>query len=354
MMLNEISWKNFIALCLISMVLCALLINAFILIIDPYDTLPFSPHWQRAPMCANQRFSYPMLTKRAEFDSAIFGTSTLRLMQPTVLNQKFNAKFVNLSMDGASFYEQIKMLDLFLKHHPAPKYIIFGIDFAWCDTGETLKKFSNKPLPEWMYDKNPWLHPLYMFNTHTVMQAIRQLGYITKMKKPRFGLDGYTNFLPEFSQYDLVRARKHLYEKKKILKETVPDNFESQLDIKPLAFMEAILNQKLPVTTQILFVFVPLHHHFQPSEHTCAGLALKKCKAKFIEFAQKKHNVQIFDFMIASEITLKDENYWDPMHYNLSVAARLMDSLEEGIKHSESKIGGYKYFKNGVNSIINQ
>lgn len=337
------SWKKFIITFGASLLISSLLLYLFVLIVDPYDSLPFSPRWQRAPMCSNQRFSYPMLAKRGEFDSAIFGTSTVRLMQPSILNNKFDANFVNLSMDSASFHEQYRLFNLFLKHHPAPKYIIFGIDVVWCDASKDVKKLAGRPFPEWLYDRNPWVHPFYMFDTNTLQQAIRQFGYITKKKKARFGLDGYANFLPQDSEYDLERAKKHLYEAKKVLTETVPDNYESELEIKPIAYMQDMLD-KLPKTTHVIFVFVPYHHHHQPSEKTCNGAALKQCKSRFLNFAKTRNNVHIFDFMIKSDITLKDENYWDPLHYNLMVAKRLMDSLEEGMKNKKSALGGYVFY----------
>ena len=54
------------------------LIYAFILVIDPYQVVPFAPALPRAPISTNQRFSYPAIARSAAFDSAVIGTSTTR------------------------------------------------------------------------------------------------------------------------------------------------------------------------------------------------------------------------------------------------------------------------------------
>jgi len=328
-MKNTSSWKQFNITVLLAILLSAILAFIFILIIDPYDSLPFSPRWKRAAMCSNQRFSYPMLSKRLEFDSVILGSSTTRLLQPKVLNERLQANFVNLSMDSASFYEQIQLFELFLKYHPSPKYVIFGIDSVWCNASPEPEKFAGRPFPDWLYHKNPWLHAFYMFDSNTFLQAIRQFGFLSGKKPARFDLDGYANFLPNDNEYDLEKAKKHLYAHQKILIETVSDQFVSNIQIKPLAYMEEMI-KKLPKTTRVIFIFVPYHHYHQPSAKTCAGAVFKHCKLKFIELIKNHPNAEIIDFMIASEITRKDENYWDPLHYNLKTAKRIMDLIHLG------------------------
>ncbi len=75
-------------------------------LVDPFDTLPLSPPAERWPVATDARFSFPALARAARFDSAVFGTSTSRLLRPAVLDPAFGARFANLAMNDATVYEQ--------------------------------------------------------------------------------------------------------------------------------------------------------------------------------------------------------------------------------------------------------
>ncbi|MEQ1890688.1 MAG: hypothetical protein ABL951_16165, partial [Alphaproteobacteria bacterium] len=113
-----------------------------IFLIDPFDTLPFSPPLDRAPIASNARFSFPALARNAQYDSVVIGTSTARLLRPDVLNSLFSARFANLSMNSATAYEQFRLAEVFARHHPAAKTVIFGIDLVWCTPGKEIEKYT--------------------------------------------------------------------------------------------------------------------------------------------------------------------------------------------------------------------
>ena len=59
---------------------------AFVVLVDPWGSLPMDLKLDRVPVTSNQRFAYPVLARSDAFDSAIFGTSTSRLLRPAALN----------------------------------------------------------------------------------------------------------------------------------------------------------------------------------------------------------------------------------------------------------------------------
>src|SRR5215470_13487976 len=67
----------------------------FVAIVDPFDTLAFSPDWKRHRVTGNERFELPGLMKRGHFDSAVFGTSTVLLLDPSALDAALGGHFVN-------------------------------------------------------------------------------------------------------------------------------------------------------------------------------------------------------------------------------------------------------------------
>ena len=103
-------WSRYLKFVLGSALMVAVVIYAFILVLDPYQNVPFSPALNRAPVSTNQRFSYPSIARDPGFDSVVIGTSTSRLLDPRLLGELTGASFAYLSMNSATAYEQLTAL----------------------------------------------------------------------------------------------------------------------------------------------------------------------------------------------------------------------------------------------------
>ena len=93
---------------------------------------PIACRWR-----ATRASRFPSLARSDRFDSAIFGTSTSRLLRPAVLNAEFGARFANLSMNAATAYEQSRLMAVFRTAHPAARMVLVGLDISYCTPGET-------------------------------------------------------------------------------------------------------------------------------------------------------------------------------------------------------------------------
>ncbi len=340
-------WQSFwkwMSWCLVAV---ALLLTGAIWVVDPYDTLPLSPPLERAPMASNQRYSYPALARSPGFDSLVVGTSTMRLLPPVALNAAFAARFANLSMNSATAYEQMRIVEVFARNHRQPKRLIMGMDVVWCEVGEGFEKYTFRRFPEWMYDTNPWNDVLHMLEFKTVEVLVRQAGYLLGWRKARYGNDGYRNFLPPRDQYDLTKVRQKIYgaSYKPPVKAAVTPS--AAVDFKPhlwnypsLTLLEKTLSV-LPADTRKILVFVPYHRHHQPASHTRSGAKWSECKKRVANIAGRHPNSVVLDFMIPSPITTRDENYWDPLHYSVSVADRLARLVAAGASGNPAPHGEY-------------
>src|SRR4051812_20626289 len=96
------AWRRFLLTAVGSAVGLATAMFAFVAIVDPWDILPLSPQLDRAQVTSNQRFAYPTLARSPAFDSAVFGSSAVRLLRPALLNEQFGGRFVNLAMNAAT------------------------------------------------------------------------------------------------------------------------------------------------------------------------------------------------------------------------------------------------------------
>src|SRR3954454_12808477 len=196
-------WRRFARLLLTTAAVALAVVYGFVIIVDPWGTLALSPQLPRVPISTNARYSFPALARSAKFDSAVLGNSSSRLLEPRLLNPGFDAHFANLAMNSATAYEQSRMLEVFLRAHPHPRVVMFGLDKEWCSP--TVQRYTERPFPEWMYASNLWPAYAYMLNPYAIQEAANQFAVMTHMKRRRYGLDGYTSFVPPESAYDRVR-----------------------------------------------------------------------------------------------------------------------------------------------------
>jgi len=321
----EDAWRRFFQIAIGTALGLGLVVYAFVVIVDPWDVLPLSPAFHRAPVSSNARFSFPALARNPVFDSAIIGTSTSRLLRPQVLNPAFKASFANLAMNSATPYEQTRLLEVFTRTHPRARVVMIGIDAWWCRLSDTYEKYTPRPFPEWMYEPDPWPAYREMFNLFAVQEAWNQFAILTGMKKPRYGRDGYTNFLPDESQYDIARVRKKLpHQDPSPQQPSTMDRAALWFPAHPL--METAL-QALPAETRKILFFVPYYIGIQPSPGSNAAAVFDECKARIVRIAARTGNTMVVDFMIPSPITREETHYWDPQHYRVPVADRLMADL---------------------------
>jgi hypothetical protein len=292
---------------------------AFVVMVDPWGMLPLSPPLKRVPISTNARFSFPALAHDPAFDSVILGTSTIRMLRPAVLDGLFGARFANLAMNSATAWEQSRMLALFARNHPAPKIVMVGIDAAWC-TRVPLRT-SGRPFPAWMYDGSRWRGYREVANLYAVQEAANQFAVMVGLKRRRYGLDGYTSFLPDDSRYDPARVAATFAEWGDAPNEAVAPV------VLPALKMLADGLAALPPATRKLLVFMPSEIGQQGVPGSDAAALLAGCKRAVSDIAAATPGTVVVDFQIDSPITRSRDNYWDPLHYRVTVADRLMQDI---------------------------
>lgn len=320
-------WSRFFRLAVGTAALLAMALYAFVALVDPFDTLPLSPPANRVPVANNARFAFPALARSNSFDSAVFGTSTARLLRPAILNPEFGARFANLAMNDSTVYEQSRLFSIFARAHPTPRAVIFGLDVRNCGTGDTFEKLTPRPFPEWMYGSSLWHGYAEMFNLYAVQEAGQLFGILIGIKQPTQGRDGYTSFVPPDSQYDPAVFIKHLHLPGL---PTIPPGEHigdpSTWRFPALEQLQADLTQLPKATRRILF-FVPYNHVLLASPGSPADMAWNECKRRAARLAVELPNTIVLDFMQPSPITEMDNNYWDPLHYRIGIADRIAREL---------------------------
>ena len=330
-------WKSFFRLFVILAVALFTAGYAFIVVVDPYDAIPFSPKWDRVPVDRDQPFFYPALARAERFDSAIIGTSTVRLLKPADLNERFHSRFVNLAINAASVFKQEAILDIFLRHHPKPKTIIFGIDHLYFEAKKFQPQLGDPSIwPEWLYDQNPY-NNFPPYRLRTLKHAWREFLAVTGLKTYKYGRDGYTDFTKPLDEYDLNRARVKIYGTR-IPKPVaavdppvlLPPETIRAMQFPALGVLKRMLDKLPEETVKILFI-TPFHHYTQPPPGSEEASRWREFLNRVTETARSRPGTWVLDFNIASPITTEDSHYWDAGHYTVIVASRLAALIDEGV-----------------------
>ncbi|AMJ60175.1 hypothetical protein [Bosea sp. PAMC 26642] len=330
------SWMVWVQSFALTAAVALTLLGGFSLAVDPYGARVGPGDSPRPLVDLNQRFVYPQLLRSRRFDAAIVGTSTMRLIDPQVLSSRAAMRFANVAMDAATPWEQMRMALLFGRSADAPKALVWGIDPLWCeaDADHPQKRLTGRRFPDWLYDgnrlndlQNP-IEPRLLENAWRVV--LHRLGY----PRSRFRDDGFAVFTPPESQYDLARARAHIYgdsgagrEPKPLAR---PDEVTAAVretwTFPALHWLETTLASLPPGATKIL-VLPPRHIAALPQTGSAGWQQFESCKDSIRQIAARTAQATVLDYARASPMTQADENFWDGLHYRLPVATRLERDL---------------------------
>ncbi|MGL5115348.1 MAG: hypothetical protein ACRC7G_09050 [Beijerinckiaceae bacterium] len=305
---------------------------AFLFFLDPYGISPLNAGRPRPIMDINQRYMYPQIVRSGRFDSVVIGTSTSRLLDPRQLEEAFGGRFANLAMNAGTAWEQTEMAKLFLGATPSPRTFILGVDQMWCLEGESIPKITERGFPERFYDGSRWNDLPETINLKTLEIAGRLVGYHFGLMPERIRHDGFEVFTPPEETYDLARARFHIWRDRpegRVIPVVPPvilsESQRAGLSFPALAWLDETL-ARLPGETRRMLVFMPLHVSAQPTPGSRAAASATECKRR-IDGIARRHGAKVIDFALPSPITMRDDNYWDPLHYRLPIAVRIVTGL---------------------------
>jgi hypothetical protein len=321
------AWRRFFRLAAGTAALAVTLIYAFVALVDPFDTLSLSPPLQRGLVASNQRFSYPSVARSERFNSAVFGTSTSRLLRPDLLNAEFGGRFANLAMNAATPYEQARLMKVFWSAHPAARTIVVGIDLSYCATGDAEQLLTPRAFPAWLYEENaPWRGYEEIFNLFAVQEAGQQFGFLIGLKRSFYNSDGYTDFLPPDSDYDPARVARHMQLSGIFIPPGARDGAPAEWRFPAIERLNKAIAPFSDSTRKILY-FVPYSREIMPAPDSAGDVVWQECKRRVVALAEHTPNTLVLDFMASTPITDAANNYWDGLHYRHEVADRVVRDL---------------------------
>jgi len=290
----------------------------------------------------HERWHFPGLIRSGRYDSIVIGTSDARLLRPAALGKVFGSRFANVALSDGQAYEQYRLADLFIREVQHPRTLLIGLDHVWCYRNALEKRTTFRGFPEWMYDDNPWNDLAYMLNSTTVRISRRRLEVALGLNPPIFP-DGYEVFTPPESAYDPVKVRSNLWGKNgphkieaMVPAYTASAEERASWKFPALAWLDEILS-RFPGRT--VLAVMPPHITLQPGPGSKKAAREDECKARIAEIAAR-YGAPLIDFRIHSEITANDDNYWDPLHYRLPIAERIVSGIERALASGKDDPNG--------------
>jgi len=345
---NDKAARSFVTYFTTTVLVLLTVVILFVAIVDPTDSLPLSPPFDRYPAATNQRFSYTSIARSKQFDSLILGTSTTRMLEPAKLNKSLGVKLANLSMNSATWWEQQQIFNLFLKYHSKPKLIIWGLDTIWCTPEKRGPRLTPRIFPDWLYDESRWNNYLHILNFKTIERAGKQAGILVGLREPIYGRDGYKSLNKKGTPYNLEKARRKIYGQStpitpaKALQTPAVDaptrlNW-SFPNLKTLKKSVSMVNAQ----SRVILMMVPYHQNSLGAENGATMIKYSECKKRVLKITGKLKNVDFIDFMFRSPFTREDKNYWDSLHFNEQGATQIEEALIRFIINGKSASNIYR------------
>jgi hypothetical protein len=283
---------------------------------------------------------YPQVIREHRFDAALFGTSTVRLIDPARVDALMGVRSANLAMNSATAWEQTQIAELFLRETPQAKLIVVGLDPLWCapDADQPEQRLTFRAFPESFYDANAWNDWPHLYSLHSIEIAWRVALNRLGLMPERLRRDGFEVFTPPEDTYDLARARGHIYA---TTRADPPDDPTVRFAFPALSWLEG-LARRAPAGASKVFLFPPAHVANQFAPGSLPARREAACKAEVAAVARRTGAV-VLDFRLPSDITRRDENYWDTIHYRLPIADRIARAIADALRTGlDSPEGDYR------------
>ena len=164
---------------------------------------------------------------------------------------------------------------------------------------------------------------LQILNLYAVQESASELWTMLGFKPRRYGLDGYTSFVPPEAAYDPARVAAAFARWGK------PPNVTAvgRPHALPALPMLAAGLQALPAATRKILFLTPSQVSMQGAPGSDYAAMWDSCRAQVAALAAAIPGVIVVDFNIPSPITLDLASFWDPVHYRLPIASLIIRDL---------------------------
>lgn len=310
-------WRRLLVAYVLACVGLGLVLAGGLLALDPYGTGRFALVASPAIPDFGQRLVFAGIARRPGVDTAIFGNSTIQLLDPRRISELTGRTAISLAVPGTGPLEQLALARWFVRHHATEALVlVFGIDASWCTTQSPVP--MTNPFPFWLYGDSRLDYALGMMRFKSFEAAWRKIELLAGRGRAARA-DGYHD-------YDTGHVWRGLESP-----EVAPDASASAQAAAPGDFTAPPLLydflRRLPARDRAVLVIVPRHESALPPEGSAAAETLGACKRAYRDIAAGRPGTRLLDFLAGDAMARRDENFWDQIHYRKPVARAIEDRL---------------------------
>ena len=313
-------WRSLLQRYAMSTLIGGAAVAALLLALDPYDTGRFSLLPAHGVANFGQRLAFASIARRGDVDAAIIGNSTIQLIDPARLSRLTGHSVVSLAVPGTGPIEQLVLADYFRRHHQRNAHLtfVFGLDQAWCTTADPIT--PNYPFPFWLYSDD-WLdYVTNMMRYKSLEAGARRLKLLAGFDRPARA-DGYHDYdtgkiwhAPEFDDGPASSQPS----RGQVL----------AIDFTARPLLQRFLSS-VGSSARVVLVFPPRYASAIPAAGSAAAAELDACKDAFRRLAKTRSNTWVIDFLIDSQFTRHEDDFWDNIHYRGPVARVIENRLAD-------------------------
>jgi hypothetical protein len=174
-----------------------------------------------------------------------------------------------------------------------------------------------------MYGGTRWNGYWHMFDLYAVQEAANQFAVMIGIKRPRYGLDGYTNFLPPDGAYDPARVAAEF---KRWGPVSDAPAVSGPVLLPYVDGLSGMLSRLPPSARKVLF-FPPVTVGIMGRPGSAIRASWDACKRAAASVARTVPNTAVADFALDDAVDRSHDNFWDPLHYRIGIANDVMRSL---------------------------
>jgi len=318
-------WGRWLATCLGTLGIGALLLFAVMIAVDPYDTGKLGLFGIDG---VDDRDTHTATASRArdlQFDSAVIGNSTAQMLNPADLSRATGLRFVQLYLTGASPREQRAVLDSFLRNHQRPGALVIVADPFWC--AHELKEPQPREIPYWLYDNSSFAYAVRLMSWPAIEHVSQRISIGLGLRK-RNNPDGF------FSYEDIwlpgnFRATNQP-------RDPAPAATAAGRDIFPeIALLDAAV-KRLPGSVSVVLVVPPTFYTTVAKAGTVAAAEREACNAALRRIVAGRPHSNFINYRIENALTRDPANFADFIHYRPIIAARMAEGIAESIRLGEA------------------
>ncbi len=316
-------WERCLAACYGTLAVSAAVILLLMVLVDPYDSGLFGLVGIKGVDDRIEALADVSRARDPRFDSAIFGNSTVQLLDPAELSPATGKRFVQLVAPGADPRGYIAILEFFMRHHRRIGAVVVGIDAAWCVHAMTPQQ---KNFPFWLYSESRLDYASNLFTWRSIDHLFRRIAIGLGIRPP-MRADGFWSYEEVWPP-----GKKH--------PEATPFTFSPYSgSVDPVFPFKTLLEEtirKLPPDVPVVFVMPPTFYTLVPPPGSQQAADHEACKAAYRSIIAGRAHSNILDYLIDNALTRDANNFADLIHYRANIARKLVAGVVASLRDGEA------------------